>query len=48
MSVLSNLEKIVMNFVKGKIEALLPNYNTSPFQHALSVTLHSHPHTLIT
>ena len=35
MSVLSNLGKIVMNFVKGKFEPLFPNYNPPPSQHTL-------------
>lgn len=37
MSVLDNLGKIVMDLLKGKIEPLLLNHNTSPSQHILQI-----------
>lgn len=38
MSMLDILEKIMINFVKGKIETLLTDYNTFPSQCILTET----------
>lgn len=38
ISMLDILGKIMINFVKGKIEPFLTNYNTSPSQHILTAT----------
>lgn len=40
MSMLLNiLEKIIIDFMRGKIEPLLTNYNASPSQHIPTATL---------